>query len=102
MPRGRQRRSTGPVACGSGSTPPGVGPLRDDPCHPPGRGRPRFCTPPGGRPQGVAAVAARGARHRTLRDPPPGGPVPQRPLVITSDTDVLDDVIRIALTAGTE
>jgi secretion/DNA translocation related CpaE-like protein len=28
--------------------------------------------------------------------------VPHRPLVITSDTDVLDDVIRIALTAGTE
>jgi secretion/DNA translocation related CpaE-like protein len=34
--------------------------------------------------------------------PMPAGPLPHRPLVITSDPDVLDDLVRIGLTAGTE
>src|SRR4051794_11430915 len=104
MPPRRQRRSTGPVACGAGSTPPRVGPQRDDPCPPPGRGRPRFCTPPWRSVHNLLRETSRRGRgdRGCPQTPPPGGPVPQRPLVITSDAVVLDEVVRIGLTAGTE
>src|SRR4051812_12961981 len=54
-------------------------------------------------PQPFARPPRHSSYRRTLRArPAPGGLVPQRPLVITSDPLVLDDLVRIALTAGTE
>src|SRR4051812_18755734 len=45
------------------------------------------------------SVAGAGRRPRLRARPAPGGPVPQRPLVITSDPLVLDDLVRVALMA---